>query len=274
MLTRAQQNTRIVSQTANNYTMTNAATVTYRGMIRNPASIPPGAIIFGCDYAANASAGNGTFNASGDGEWTAANHLSWMDQAAYADWAALRPMTELEFEKACRGPSPSLYNEYAWGTTSITAATGINNSGTANETASNSGANCVYGNSGTAGPLRCGFAVSSSRSLSGSSYYGVRELSGNLWERPVTIGNADGRNFTGLHGNGALDTDETPMLLTGRAQLLPARAFAAAVGTMMRGTLVCPTATSPLARTRIVAAVSARVAQGLPPELRFALLEF
>jgi hypothetical protein len=31
------------------------------------------------------------------------------------------------------------------------------------------------------------------------------ELSGNLWERPVTIGTATGRGFTGLHGNGALD---------------------------------------------------------------------
>ncbi|MCP4710634.1 MAG: hypothetical protein GY869_18575, partial [Planctomycetes bacterium] len=39
----------------------------------------------------------------------------------------------------------------------------------------------------------------------GAGYYGVMELSGNLWERPVTIGNAAGRGFTGLHGNGALD---------------------------------------------------------------------
>jgi hypothetical protein len=30
------------------------------------------------------------------------------------------------------------------------------------------------------------------------------ELSGNLWERPVTVGNGTGRNFTGLHGNGIL----------------------------------------------------------------------
>jgi formylglycine-generating enzyme required for sulfatase activity len=30
------------------------------------------------------------------------------------------------------------------------------------------------------------------------------ELSGNVWERPVTVGNATGRLFDGLHGNGAL----------------------------------------------------------------------
>ena len=28
-------------------------------------------------------------------------------------------MSELEFEKACRGPNNSLYQEYAWGTTNI-----------------------------------------------------------------------------------------------------------------------------------------------------------
>jgi len=33
------------------------------------------------------------------------------------------------------------------------------------------------------------------------------ELSGNLWERAVTVGNATGRAFTGLHGNGALSTN-------------------------------------------------------------------
>lgn len=31
--------------------------------------------------------------------------LSWADSAAFAAWAGLRPMTELEFEKACRGPA-------------------------------------------------------------------------------------------------------------------------------------------------------------------------
>jgi hypothetical protein len=30
------------------------------------------------------------------------------------------------------------------------------------------------------------------------------ELSGNLWERVVTVGNATGRTFSGVHGNGAL----------------------------------------------------------------------
>jgi formylglycine-generating enzyme required for sulfatase activity len=211
MLTRAQQNTRTGSQTASNYTMSNAATVTYRDFIRNPASIPSGAITFGCDYAANAATGNGTFDSSGDGEWNAMTYLSWMDQAAYADWAALRPFTELEYEKACRGPTAAVNQEYAWGSTTITQVTGITNGGASNETASNSGNGlCVYGSHASVqGPMRSGFAatVTTTRSQAGASYYGVMELSGNLWERPVTVGNATGRAFDGANGDGALATN-------------------------------------------------------------------
>ncbi|MEL7249462.1 MAG: SUMF1/EgtB/PvdO family nonheme iron enzyme [Bacteroidota bacterium] len=43
------------------------------------------------------------------------NFVSWLDGQAYADWAGLRHMTELEFEKACRGPEPAVYREYVWG---------------------------------------------------------------------------------------------------------------------------------------------------------------
>jgi hypothetical protein len=31
------------------------------------------------------------------------------------------------------------------------------------------------------------------------------EMSGNLWERPVTVGNVAGRSFNGLHGDGTLN---------------------------------------------------------------------
>ena len=138
--------------------------------------------------------------------YVACNNLSWMDGAAYTDWAGLRPMTELEFEKACRGTATPVANEYAWGSISITAATSITNSGLANEIASNSGANACSGNAGPGGPMRVGaFATASTtRAQAGSTYYGIMEMSGNLWERTVTVGHATGRAFTGLHGNGTL----------------------------------------------------------------------
>jgi hypothetical protein len=56
------------------------------------------------------------------------------------------------------------------------------------------------------GPIRNGiFATSSSsRENSGAGYYGAYELSGNLKERTITIGNSIGLSFTGLHGDGLL----------------------------------------------------------------------
>jgi formylglycine-generating enzyme required for sulfatase activity len=138
----------------------------------------------------------------------ACNWLSWADGAAFADWAGLRPMTELEFEKACRGPIAAVAGEYAWGSTVITQLTAEANDGTGTSTVSTvAGANCLYGNGAMQGPCRVGIfaTASSTREQAGASYWGIMELSGNLWERPVTIGHATGRNFTGLHGDGNLD---------------------------------------------------------------------
>lgn len=47
------------------------------------------------------------------------NFISWLDGQAYADWAGLRHMTELEFEKSCRGPEKAVYREYVWGVNEI-----------------------------------------------------------------------------------------------------------------------------------------------------------
>lgn len=143
--------------------------------------------------------------------FVACNFLSWMDGVAYLDWSGLRPMTELEFEKACRGTLTPVIDEFAWGSTTITGATGISNSGANNEVASNTGANAVFNNNASVqGPLRVGsFATASStREQAGASYYGIMDLSGNLWERTVSVGNATGRNFTApIHGNGLLTSD-------------------------------------------------------------------
>jgi formylglycine-generating enzyme required for sulfatase activity len=147
--------------------------------------------------------------------YVACNYLSWADGAAYSDWAGLRPLTELEYEKACRGTLTAVINEYAWGTAWIAGlAYTLDNAGASNEgiatNYSSSIGNASYTTTGGSinGPLRVGiFAAHSSntgRITAGASYYGIMELSGNLWERAVTIGNATGRGFTGLHGNGAL----------------------------------------------------------------------
>ena len=74
----------------------------------------------------------------------ACNWLSWADVAAYLDWSGLRPMTELEFEKACRGPNAPVAGEYAWGSNAgLVQATSIVNGGLSNEVPGNTDANCV-----------------------------------------------------------------------------------------------------------------------------------
>ena len=148
-------------------------------------------------------------------EGVAMNYISWGDLTAYLDWAGLRPMSELEFERAGRGPQRAVSGEYAWGSTSITQATGITNEGLPSERAE-SGANCAYSEA-IEGPLRVGsFAYGvSTRIASGAGYYGVMELSGNLWERAVTVSNTTGRSFEGrYHGNGALDSSGDPNVST------------------------------------------------------------
>ena len=145
----------------------------------------------------------------------ACNFISWTDSVAYADWSGLRPMTELEYEKACRGTKAPVANEYAWGTTSIYGAHyTLINDGTPMAQISDMGIGvgnasyCPTTDGSFNGQLRCGiFAASDTapdRVETGASFYGIMELSGNLCERPVTIGNATGRAFTGLHGDGLL----------------------------------------------------------------------
>lgn len=136
----------------------------------------------------------------------ACNYISWADGMAYADWAGLRPMTELEFEKACRGPLYPVSNEYAWGTTAYTNRTGYSGTGgldgSGTETATPATANCVF----SSGPTRCGlFATSvSDRQGAGASYWGILDMSGNLMERLVSVGGTVGRGFTDVHGDGTL----------------------------------------------------------------------
>lgn len=171
---------------------------------------------------------------SGDASCTTPNRvcnfLKWKDSAAYTDWAGLRPVTELEFEKACRGPLTPVASEYVWGTSFIMDDDG---DGTIDLSAPEDGSEvwtnselaqlgvggrgaAVYGgniiringvDSGI-GPVRAGLfaTAASTRSTSGATYWGIMEMGGSMWERCVTVYDT-GRLFTGATGDGLLDSN-------------------------------------------------------------------
>jgi formylglycine-generating enzyme required for sulfatase activity len=168
--------------------------------IKSPGTNPTTPAEIGCD-----ADGDLIWNESTDGENIACNFLSWVDQAAYLVWAGLRPLTELEYEKAARGIQSSVAGEYAWGNANIfnTLYT-LSNTNQNTEIVSNP-ATAPTGNANCAptyptaaiGPMRNGIfaTATSNRITSGGSFYGVMELSGNLWEQVITTANAEGRNF-------------------------------------------------------------------------------
>lgn len=118
-----------------------------------------------------------------------ANFLSFEDQAAFADWAALRPMTELEYEKACRGPIKPISNDFPWGNSSRSKISRYYNS--EQELVFEKGLNESSLND-------------KNKELFGASYYWVMDLNKSLWERCISVGSENGRNFKGTHGDGQL----------------------------------------------------------------------
>lgn len=192
------------SQLVGNWAMTTFGPFRNRIVIRQSGTPPNLPAVYGLDRQ-----GNGIFNETDDGGSRAASYLTWNDVAAYLDWAGLRPMTELEFEKACRGPELPLGGEFAWGTPSVIDANTVVMDGTSMEgvaeTSTSTAGLASHGYFGPSGPLRNGFGGtdSSSRLQLGAGYYGCAELSGNLWETCVSV-NQPGIGFTGESGDGQL----------------------------------------------------------------------
>ena len=158
---------------------------------------------------------------------------------AYLDWSGLRPMTEFEFEKAARGPVAPVAGEFAWGTADVALLTyGGPASGTlslSNEGLPSEAPAANYNEAGgnawvrstiltlpaggpILGPARVGMFAKPSyngptppRIQSGSGYYGVMDLTGNVselvakWNFPTTA--ILTASFTSEHGDGLLGTN-------------------------------------------------------------------
>ncbi len=159
----------------------------------------PGApVVFGN----NLNPGNDFFSTD-DGQTLACNYMSVEDMTAYCSWSGLRPMSELEYEKACRRFYPQLPDkgEYAWNTNNgvnrLSGLYELSYQGDQREQAVNylKNVNSGIGNK-VNGPVRCGlFATSATnQTQAGATYWGVMEMSGNLKELCANV------NYTTLNG--------------------------------------------------------------------------
>jgi hypothetical protein len=173
--------------------------------------------------------------------WRAMEYINWPDMAAYLDWAGLRPMSELEYEKACRGPLNPIQGEFAWGTNGWynDSYFTLENEGNPNEVIiegiheSQGNGNVTSPYWGSSRPVRCGIFAASvaikTREATGATYWGIMEMTGNCFERVISVGNAQSRDFSGLHGDGTITN-------TGNASfsLLTDWGFVSAVGVGFR----------------------------------------
>lgn len=117
------------------------------------------------------------------------NYITWDDGAALADWAGLRPMTELEYTKAARGPGKALPHEFPWNTDNkdgLGRFVDLDDNLKLKEDLDESKIN------------------DNNRSRYGASYFWVMDLAGSLWEKCVSIGHPIGRDFKGSHGDGQI----------------------------------------------------------------------
>lgn len=140
---------------------------------------------------------------------------------AFANWSALRPMTELEFEKACRGPLAPRPYDRANGPRSMmgmnmnTSIFNLKLDGpeTGTETPlgvdstkylSVSSNSQIEGGDGGSGAYRVGiFATpTSSRISSGASYYGIMGLTDNVAEYVISLNSERSRSFKDVNGSG------------------------------------------------------------------------
>jgi formylglycine-generating enzyme required for sulfatase activity len=179
--------------------------------IKTPGVSTTTPAVVGCD-----ADGDLIFDEANDGENIACNYLNWVDHTAYLVWAGLRPLTELEYEKAARGIQNPVAGEYAWGGLLIASTIyNLSNPNANDELVSNAGTGVIgnanfsttYPNAPYNGPLRNGIfaTATSNRQTSGGSFYGVMELSGNLLERVITTANTQGLAFNPGAGNGSIN---------------------------------------------------------------------
>lgn len=143
-----------------------------------------GELVFYCDLDAD-----NNYNDPDDG-MTLAAVLDPVSLNAYLNWSGLRPMTEMEYEKACRGPIKPSPGDLAWGSSSFIIVDDYyirNLNGIGTDTFKLG--DIFYGPLIYL-PIRNGICASDtikSRIVTGGSFYGIMELSNSVAEFVIPI---------------------------------------------------------------------------------------
>jgi formylglycine-generating enzyme required for sulfatase activity len=155
-------------------------------------------------YACDAN-DNGVYDEDCDGLGlpVSLNQNNWL---SYLDWCALRPMTEFEYEKSCRGPLNPVAYEYSWGTTDLSNDYNHIDWRCSTEAPQNYRlglCNCWTGVARRGGSE----AISNSdRVHAGATYYGILNMTGGTTERCVGGWGYDYSTFTNANGDGNLSS--------------------------------------------------------------------
>jgi len=183
----------------NRFVMTDTTIVLSANGIRCDEIIGSANIHFYCDFDSD-----GIGNESNDGQSKICGYLSPRDVFAYMDWSGLAPMTAFEYEKACRGPLPSVPSEYAWGSTLVNISTVFVNEGEENEKHPTSGV--LGGLMSYNNARRVGLntpETGATRELSNASYYGIMDLTSRYDNLPVYY-SISSFPYAGEEGDGSL----------------------------------------------------------------------
>jgi formylglycine-generating enzyme required for sulfatase activity len=154
--------------------------------------------VYGCD-----SNNNNVYDQNDDSTGVGFS-MQWYQWLAYMDWAALRPMTEFEYEKACRGTSVPVIGEYAWGSTWFTNVNPGSrvNPRTPQEVMNVAPLGAINMQSGISYRAGIFATATSGRDHSGATYYGILDMTGGMFERTIGGLGHDYSTFTTANGDG------------------------------------------------------------------------
>ncbi len=200
-LTRTQQENMVVEELISPMPEdTRDVMAVYSHYIHCDEIIPNGPVTFYVDRNGNDIGGEGN-----DGGSYSCNGLTPTMILSYLDWAGLSPHSNLEMEKACRGPLLPIPSEYSWGSTDYTTGNSVLYAGTDSMKYANSG---IDAGIKTSHPARVGcnaLSAGSTRTTAGATFYGAMDYGAH--GAVIKMKYSATTSFDGAHGDGILSLE-------------------------------------------------------------------